>query len=88
MEDTEDILKILEKSKRHSMYALEIYYSLGNILITFINKKNIRPRLASRIQLMELSIPDLLSPGSRLRLTSGGLRTLSGIYAWKPSRIR
>ena len=57
MEDTEDILKILEKSKRHSMYALEIYYSLGNILITFINKKNIRPRLASRIQLMELFDP-------------------------------
>ena len=66
MEDTEDILKILEKSKRHSMYALEIYYSLGNILITFINKKNIRPRLASRIQLMEL-----FDPGSFCHLGAG-----------------
>lgn len=56
-EDAEDILKILEKSKRHSMYALEIYYSLGNILITYINQKNIRPLLASRIQLMELFDP-------------------------------
>lgn len=53
----QDITAILIKAKRHSLYALEIYYSLGNILITYINKKNIRPQLASRIQLMELFDP-------------------------------
>ena len=53
----QDILSILVKAKRHSLYALEIYYSLGNILIAYINKKNIRPQLASRIQLMELFDP-------------------------------
>lgn len=57
MEELEDILKTLSKAKRHSMYALEIYYSIGNMLITFINKHNIRPQLASRIQLMELFDP-------------------------------
>lgn len=57
MEDLEDILKTLAKAKRHSLYALEIYYSIGNMLITFINKNNIRTQLASRIQLMELFDP-------------------------------
>ncbi|MDO4334030.1 MAG: response regulator [Eubacteriales bacterium] len=57
MEELEDILKTLSKAKRHSMYALEIYYSIANMLITFINKHNIRPQLASRIQLMELFDP-------------------------------
>lgn len=56
-EELEDILKTLSRAKRHSLYALEIYYSIGNMLITFINKNNIRPQLASRIQLMELFDP-------------------------------
>ena len=53
----QDILSILVKAKRHSLYALEIYYSLGNLLIDYIYKKNIRPQLASSIQLMELFDP-------------------------------
>lgn len=52
-----EVLDVLSTSKRHSMYALEIYYAIGNILISYINKKNIRPQLATRIQLMELFDP-------------------------------
>ena len=56
-EELEAVLKTLEQAKRHSMYALEIYYSIANVLIGFINKRNIRPRLASKIRLMELFDP-------------------------------
>lgn len=56
-EELEDVLQTLSRAKRHSMYALEIYYSIGNMLIAFINKRNIRTQLASRIQLMELFDP-------------------------------
>lgn len=57
MNELEEILKTLSKAKRHSMYALEIYYSIANMLIAFINRRNIRPQLASKIQLMELFDP-------------------------------
>lgn len=57
MEEIEEILKILIRAKRHSMYALEIYYSIANMLIAFINRRNIRALLASKIQLMELFDP-------------------------------
>lgn len=53
----EEILQVLENSRRHSMYALELYYSLGNMLVSYINRKNIRMELASRIQLVELFDP-------------------------------
>ena len=55
--ELEEVLEILSGAKRHSMYALEIYYSIANVLIGFINKRNIRPELASKIQLMELFDP-------------------------------
>ncbi len=57
MEELEEILKILSRAKRHSMYALEIYYSIANMLIAFINRRNIRAQLAAKIQLMELFDP-------------------------------
>lgn len=57
MEELEEILRTLSKAKRHSMYALEIYYSIANMLIALINRRNIRPQLASKIQLMELFDP-------------------------------
>lgn len=57
MEELEKILRLLSGAKRHSMYALEIYYSIANMLIAFINRRNIRARLASKIQLMELFDP-------------------------------
>jgi two-component system response regulator YesN len=53
----DNILNILGKAQRHSMYALEIYYSIGNMLIAYINKKNLRMELASGIRLMELFDP-------------------------------
>ena len=52
-----EVLEALSASKRHSMYALELYYAVGNIMISYINKKNIRPQLATHIQLMELFDP-------------------------------
>ena len=52
-----EVLEVLSASKRHSMYALELYYAVGNIMISYINKKNIRPQLATHIQLMELFDP-------------------------------
>ena len=52
-----EVLEVLSVSKRHSMYALELYYAVGNIMISYINKKNIRPQLATHIQLMELFDP-------------------------------
>ena len=52
-----EVLEVLSTSKRHSMYALELYYAVGNIMISYINKKNIRPQLATHIQLMELFDP-------------------------------
>lgn len=51
------VLEVLSGARRHSMYALEIYYSVGNMLIAFINRHNIRAQLASRMQLMELFDP-------------------------------
>lgn len=56
-EELEDVLRVLSRAKRHSMYALEIYYAIANVLISFINKRNIRPELASKFQLMELFDP-------------------------------
>ena len=52
-----EVLEVLSVSKRHSRYALELYYAVGNIMISYINKKNIRPQLATHIQLMELFDP-------------------------------
>ncbi len=57
MEEMEKILSLLSGAKRHSMYALEIYYSIANMLIAFINRRNLRARLASKIRLMELFDP-------------------------------
>jgi|GEM_PF-939414 len=51
------ILTILSGARRHSMYALEIYYSLANMLVSYINKTNIRMRLSSKIQILELFDP-------------------------------
>lgn len=56
-QELEGMLEVLTKAKRHSMYALEIYYAIANVLIGFINKQNIRPLLATKIQLMELFDP-------------------------------
>lgn len=55
--ELEEVLKILSKARRHSMYALELYNSITNVLVGFINKRNIRLQLASKIQLMELFDP-------------------------------
>ncbi len=52
-----EVLNALATSKRHSMYALELYYAVANMMISYINKKNIRAQLATRIQLMELFDP-------------------------------
>lgn len=57
----EEVLEALSGFKRHSMYALEIYYGVGKMFISFINKKNIRPQLASGIRLMELFDPGSFS---------------------------
>ena len=56
-----EILEILSNSRRHSMYALEIYNHIANLIISFINRKNIRVQLASKIQLMELFDPGSFS---------------------------
>ncbi|WMJ86813.1 response regulator transcription factor [Anaerocolumna sp. MB42-C2] len=52
-----ELLRILSEAKRHSMYALEIFYYISNILISYINKTNIRIELTSRIQLIALFDP-------------------------------
>lgn len=53
----EECLAAIAGARRHSMYALELYYSVGRMLISYINRKNIRAELAGRIQLMELFDP-------------------------------
>lgn len=35
-----EVLEVLSASKRHSMYALELYYAVGNIMISYINNSN------------------------------------------------
>lgn len=56
-EQLEELLTILSGARRHSMHALEIYYSLANMLISYINKNNIRMKLAAKIHLIELFDP-------------------------------
>lgn len=56
-EQLEELLTILSGARRHSMHALEIYYSLANMLISYINKTNIRIKLAAKIRLIELFDP-------------------------------
>lgn len=53
----DELLTILSGARRHSMHALEIYYSIANMLIAYINKTNIRMNLAASIQLIELFDP-------------------------------
>lgn len=62
--DFEEICHQLRTASRHSMHALELYFSTASVLISYIERNGLQRFIASQIQLADLFDPGLFNSWS------------------------